>query len=175
MNMKIVDFLSNRRTEERISYFVIACVIAVISFLILYKADWILGDNYEFLISTAAGKPEPLSFHIGLSRFYPLGHYDYNILTLIPNATSALAHYIYVAVTFTVLICLFCSLVNKAGREYGSNTNLYLTALFTVLLTASVSFLTCFLNVIYPERILMVLFAVFMRFSAVRHPEKRIY
>ena len=91
--------LKQEKWNTVIVYALLSLISLVYVYFILLNANWTWGDDYEFLISTAIDKIE-WSLHIAnRGRFYPFGHFDYNILTLIPGATTPLAHYILVALT----------------------------------------------------------------------------
>ena len=70
------------------------------------NAEWILGDNYSFILSTAQGIPAPFlnGANIGGSRFFPLAGLDFNILTLFPGGNTTFAHYLYVSITFLAAV-----------------------------------------------------------------------
>lgn len=165
---KLKQFFMFRHTEERISCFVILSIAVLTVFFILYRAEWILGDNYSFILTTAQGQPAPLlnGANIGKGRFFPLAGLDFNLLLLIPGGTSVLAHYLFVAFSF-ITGYLFFSLFNKyffakADDDSIKNNDLYLTALSCILLIANGGFFTTFMNVIYSERLIFLLFALMM-------------
>jgi Flp pilus assembly pilin Flp len=53
---KVKGFLKNEKTAKTISYSLIGSVIIVFVINILYKANWTIGDDVEFLGNTAIGK-----------------------------------------------------------------------------------------------------------------------
>ena len=152
----------------------LACVLFVLiaafgCYFIIKDANWIFGDNHEFLATTAIGKIESIRAHMGGGRFNPLQHYDYNILTLIPFGTSALAHYILVALSFCLLTFLFAKNSLLIAKKYSISENkIWFGLLFSVFVF--VAFLmnpntaAVFLDIIYPERFMLILFSAFVYF-----------
>lgn len=83
-----------RKITEYISLFLLLSVACIAVFFIMSNAEWILGDNYSFILSTAQGKAAPFlnGANIGGSRFFPLAGLDFNILILFPGGNTAFAH-----------------------------------------------------------------------------------
>ncbi|MCR4820243.1 MAG: hypothetical protein K5838_03860 [Elusimicrobiales bacterium] len=164
----IKSFFQQKKIQEIISLSVILSAAFFSVFVILHNAEWILGDNYSFILTTAQGKPAPLlnSINIGHGRFFPLAGLDFNLLLLIPGGTSAFAHYLFVSFSFIIGYLFFC-LFNKyffakADDNSIKNNTLYLTALSCILLIANGGFFTTIMNVIYSERLIFLLFALMM-------------
>lgn len=63
-------------------------IIVVVSFLILYKANWIFGDDHEFISSTVIGKTKSLFYNSFAGRLF--FQFDYNILLLTPFYSNIL-------------------------------------------------------------------------------------
>ena len=178
---KTFSFFLNKKTEERICYFSLCLIIAIFSFFILFRANWIIGDDFETLQTTAIGITEHIGRHIGQEkvsngRFYPLGHYDLNLLAFIPGAQSPLAHYIYICMQFILLIFLFWktsgelkilgnkNMLSFSKENNDSKANLYLKTLALVILVCSSGFSWVFLDINYPERFLLILLTAFAFF-----------
>ena len=151
----------------RIFYWLLVAVTAVLGgYLIINDAQWVFSDEHEWWVSTAIGKFEVLSAHVGGGRFVPLGHYDFNFLTLLFDKPSALVHYIWVALSFLVYIfvlSLFFYKVTKQITKNDSNLVFAMAALFLVIFNTNI--VRLFMSIIFPERILVVCLALFMLFS----------
>lgn len=157
MNLK----QNQKNWNNTIVYSLLALLSSVYVYFILLNANWTWGDDYEFLISTAIGKME-WSLHIAnRGRFYPFGHFDYNILTLIPGGTNPLAHYILVAISFLFFVLfsykLYSIVLKEAGRETIFNSWLILISITFLLYY----FYRIFFFLVYPERIIIVLLSIF--------------
>ena len=172
---KLKQFFMFRHTEERISCFVILSIAVLTVFFILYRAEWILGDNFSFLFTTAKGKFYPLItvFKVGETRFFPFAFLDFNILPLIPGAVSAMAHYIYVAFSFTVFAVLFLFSSVKICDRNNIRYVFYFSALAFSIAVISNGFFTSFLNIIYPERVIIILFSMFIFFMLKYSEQKK--
>jgi hypothetical protein len=126
---------------------------------ILWESNWVLhnaipGDDYQFLMTTAIGKPS----HAGTwdARFWPLGLCDYSLLLLFPYGTTALGHYIY-----TCIIMILASLTLFAFLH--RITNNYLISLFSLLaLFSASSFMQIHMNCFYSERMIFFMLSAFM-------------
>ena len=157
------DFFSDKRMEERISWFIIISVVAVITFFILYRADWMLGDNLHFVLYTGKGNVYPLftPFKVGETRFFPFAWIDLNLLLLVPGGTSAFAHYMYAAFSFVVFCLFFLLSCKKICKDYRIRYGLYFAVVAFVLAVFNTGFFDCFLNLMYPDRYVVILFAAF--------------
>jgi len=171
------NFFSSEKTEEIISFFIIFLLAAVAVFFILYRADWLLGDNFPFLLTTAKGKFYPLVtvFKVGETRFFPFAFLDFNILPLIPGAVSGFAHYVYVAFSYIVFCLFFVLSCKKICRENGIKYVLYFAAAALVLAELHSGFFDSFMNIMFPERMVIVLFAVFAFLMSAYNENKKTY
>ncbi|MBP5287858.1 MAG: hypothetical protein J6Z08_08180 [Elusimicrobiales bacterium] len=159
-----------KKTEGLFCIFIVSSIICVLSFFILFHADWVIGDDYETLQTTAIGRPEPVTRHIGQEnisngRFYPLGHYDLNIITLLPVHGPGI-HYAYIWLQF-LAISLLAWKLSGGFRQIATPDNppvLYRTVLFCIFLTGT-GFSWIFFEINYPERFLMILLAAFVFLS----------
>lgn len=154
-----------KKITEYSSLFVILSIPCVAVFFILYNAEWILGDNFIFITTTAAGHPILLNNIATLShgRFYPLAFQDFNLLLLIPFGRTAFAHYCLVAISFLSAYAMFLmscvSSFREGNRKYA---HIPLTAIAVTLFTISPGFADIYSNLIFPERQLVFCLAVFI-------------
>ena len=148
-----------------LAYFLIAILGA---YFIVKDANWCFGDDYEFLVSTAIGKSEPLSRHIAeVGRFVPLQHYDFNFLTLFSFGRTAFAHYLWVAIGFIVLVYFWARTSVLICRK---NIHLYKTKLLISLVCFLMLICTpyavwVFQEIIFAERLILVLLMIFIYLS----------
>lgn len=153
--------------ENRIAPYILIFLAVFAISLIVYKADWLMGDNYLFLKTTAQNKPAPIlnPVNIGNSRFFPLAGLDFNLLLLLPGETgcSPMAHYIYVAVSFAAMYVFFL-LALKTFLKENKRFPISLAAFSALLLIINKSFFMTFLNVNYAERMISLLFIAFIYF-----------
>lgn len=159
-----------------IVYTLLSLISSVYVYFILLNANWTWGDDYEFLISTAVGKIE-WSLHIAnRGRFYPFGHFDYNILTLIPGATTPLAHYILVALSFVFFLIFSIKLYSIILKETGRNSVFNTWLILIIISFLLYYFYRIFLFLVYPERMIVVLMTLyFILYYQFIKKEKMIY
>ncbi len=144
-----------------IAYGLLTVIASIYIYFILKNANWTWGDDYEFLISTAVGKIE-WSLHIAnRGRFYPFGHFDFNILTLIPGGASPLAHYILVAVSFLFFVFFSYKLYAIVLKEARCNTNFNPWLIIITITFLLYYFFRVFFFLVYPERMIIVLLTLF--------------
>lgn len=168
------------RLRDLFFCFITALIITLCSAVILTNADWTIGDDFETLQTTASGYAESICRHIGQEknangRFYPLGHYDLNLLVFVPAGKTAAAHYVYIWLQFLLLVFLFWKLLsvtdfNSCGTTVKASTGMKTAAL--LLFVSSPGFLWVFTGVNFPERLLMVLYA-FSMLMFIRGKESR--
>jgi hypothetical protein len=143
-----------------------AVCISYLFFFIIHNANWLLGDQLQFLRTTALNKVLPIRNYVipTLGRFFPLGLMDYNLLLLFPMGYTATAHFILNAVSFLIfVIAFFFLLYEMLTTERNITLNIWIivfTMLFLIQRVYSV-----FLDIIFPERIVVMLLAIFMLFT----------
>jgi len=154
------------RWNNLIAYGCLSIVVIVLTFFVVYKANWLFGDQAEWLRTTAISKIEEFSHHIipAEGRFCPLCHFSYNILIYIPFGYTATAHYILNAVSFIIFVIAFIFLLNKIVIV-GHNSILNIWIVVCTMLFLIQRIYPVFLDVIFPERIVVTLLAVFMFFT----------
>lgn len=141
---------------DNFCYFCIAAVASLAVFFILHNANWVIGDDFEWLKTTALGIAEPISYHVGNGRFVPFNHFDSNLTLFLPYGNTAFVHYLLVAIVF----CLASFSFLKALKTHVPNAN-------GVLLLGAYSFfvyesVNVYLSIIYPEKIIILGLALFM-------------
>ena len=173
--LKISEFFNKKSTAERICYFFLLLALFVFSFAILFRAEWIIGDDFETLQTTAIGRAESITRHIGQEhvangRFYPLGHYDLNMLTLIPCGKSPFAHYLYIFLQFLTFSFILWKITginwnNHVVERKKGTLSLYSRTILLLFLIFSSGFSWIFIDINYPERFLILLLGLFILFG----------
>ncbi|MDR2780958.1 MAG: hypothetical protein LBB21_00650 [Holosporaceae bacterium] len=74
-------------SQKKTSYFTLYTVLFVFAICILLHTNWVLGDDWQFINTTAIGKPSRA--WAGNGRFWPLGLVDYSLLLLVPYGYTA--------------------------------------------------------------------------------------
>lgn len=140
--------------------YIVGTLLVFICCCILYKANWLFmgslpGDDYQFLMTTAIGKPSHGATWD--SRFWPLGLGDYSILLLFPYGATPLAHYIYNCVILLgacrILYLYLCDITSG---------NQKLSGFMLLILFCSAGFMQIHMECIYPERMILFILCVFM-------------
>jgi hypothetical protein len=179
-NMFIGGFF--RKNKKRICFFVIFFLLLGI-FAIMFQANWTFGDDHEYITTTAINKPVPFHPYISGGRFFPLGHFHYNLplfLFRILGINAGLpveAHFVLVALFFSVsavcLFLLFTRIEPVKGRAHPVFT-LFFSCTFFLL---GESFCSIFMHLIFPETQVIMLFSVFMLmyYRALETDKKRYY
>ncbi len=159
----MATFISDRRNIlDRLPIFLLIITTSLIAYFIVINAQWIYGDDFEFLITTAIGKIE-WEFHLkGGGRFLPLCHFDYNILTVIPFGTTPTAHYIIVAVSFIFFVCCSFYVYYLSTKKIQSRINLTFWLIYFLIIFLSYYFNRVFFHLFYSERIIIVLLSLFI-------------
>lgn len=158
---------SNRlgQVYNRFTTLILIIIFASIStILILRNANWIFGDDLQFLSTTALGEKIQLQKYImpEIGRFFPLGLYDYNLLLLFPNGDSPFAHYLLNS--FSFLIFSFVSYYfYKIIITHNSHNKLINPWLYTFcVIFLMMRLFPMFINLIFPERIVIVLSSIWI-------------
>ena len=161
-------FFSQTLAKKKIVVSIIVAISALCTFVILYQANWIFGDDYLFMTKTAVNKYVDCRDFMFRGRFFPLGHFHYNFPLLlfrslgINTGFPVEGHFALISIFFIVsYVCLYL-LFNKI--ESSKNNKCLAFSLFF----ASTFFLfegtlpMIFLRLIYPETQIIVLFSIFM-------------
>ncbi len=138
---------------------VFAAYLFCLVFFIVYKAQWTYGDDHQFLVSTAIGKPIPawVGTQPEIGRFWPLGQLDYDLLLWVPADYKCLAHFILSAFSFVALALLVIGGVMATLKEYTLPVRVWVAVLTAMMLTASVYYV--FVYLVFAERVMTVLIA----------------
>ena len=158
------------------AFLVFAIYLSCLVFFIVYKAQWTYGDDHQFLVSTAIGKPIPswIGTQPAIGRFWPLGQVDYDLLLWVPADYKCIAHFILSALSIVILASLTFGGVMAALDKHPLTVRVWAAVLAAIMLTASVYYV--FLYLVFAERIMTVLIeATFIFFLMLYRTDKWVY
>jgi hypothetical protein len=160
------SFLVNEKTAKIICYSLIGLMLIAVCETILLEANWILGDDLQFLNYTAIDKFRSIMEDIRSDgRFFPLGLFDLNLTLIIPNGHTPFGHYYLVTIEFILSIVGLLYLFKNSDHEDYKLSDNYINAFYIILLILfSVSLVRIFMNIIFPEKILFLTLPLFMLF-----------
>jgi hypothetical protein len=150
-------------------------------FAIMFQANWIFSDDHEYITTTAINKYVPI--YISGGRFFPLGHFHYNIplfifrLLGINSGLPVEAHFALIALFYSLsVICLFL-LFNRIEPVKGHIHPVFSGFFACTFFLLGGTFCTIFMNLPYPETQGVMLFSVFMLmyYRALETDKKRYY
>lgn len=156
------------RKHLNVTIYVLTClVILLLCFFILFNANWLLGDQLQFLRTTAIGKVLPIENYIipELGRFFPLGLMDYNLLLVFPFEISAYSHYVLNAISFLIFAFSFFFLLLRISTSFNYNKTIALLISFFLTLFVMQRVYLVFLDLIFPERLMSALLSLFILFN----------
>lgn len=160
---------------KQIPIYIYALLVGILTFFIVHNAAFVLGDQAQFLTTTALGEMLPLSRYVipVLGRFFPLGITDYNVLLLFLNEPSATAHFVINAICFVLCAILLFMLCVDILKEK-ITLNYTIAAISSFFLLARVYLV--FIDLIFPERLMTLMIIAFI-FLAYRfwNTEKTAY
>lgn len=149
------------KINNRIVIAILTLATIVFSFFIIKNANWTWGDDFEFLVSTAIGQVE-WDFHIANNgRLNPLAHFDFNILTFFPRCTTPTAHYSVVMISFLFYVFFSFYLYKIILSNIDKNQALISWIILVAILFTFYYFYRLFFLLVYPERMMIVLFSLF--------------
>jgi hypothetical protein len=148
------------RNNQIIPIGLLLIFIICLVFIVNFCSNWALGDDIQFLNTTAVGhliKPTT-----GMGRFWPLGLFDFNILLLIPYGYTATAHYIYLSLWLLILCFTLIFSMLQIEKDYSKNINFIPILLVFLYVFLGTAMLKVFYSVIYPEKTIVTLLMVFL-------------
>ncbi len=144
-----------------ICYSAIFLLFAIVATCILYNANWIFGDDWQIMATTAVNK-FGLHGHYGGGRFWPLGLCDYNLLIFIKGGNTPLGHYLYNTFILAIFLITIFYLIKEIVKD--NQQSLYLFTFFFLILLITKDFIRIHIDVIYPERTMVFVLSVFLLF-----------
>ena len=151
------------KTLSILAYIVYAIVVAILAYFIVFNANWVLGDQWQNIRTTGLGQIMHSSDFCfpNNGRCWPFALLHYNILLLF-QSTSPIAHYALNLLLFIVLSIAIVIVIRKSIPKQESSS---VWNSITIILASSYLLFRehfVFLDLIYGETILAVLFALFM-------------
>ncbi len=161
MQNKKIPFLS-LRAQYAIFAFIFFTTIIYFSYNILLDANWVFGDDYQFFVNTAIGKPFIFyTIHPLTLRFAPLAFSDFNILLLFSELPSAYAHFIWVTVTFIIFAAFYAFFLIQLEKENRFSYSVLLIPVYFFSLFYIKFFMGIYMELIFFERMLVLFFLLF--------------
>ena len=134
---------------------IFAFLVLAASIVVLWDANWTLGDDNQFITTTAIGLP--VYGWCGSGRFFPLGLFDCSVLLFVPFGNTAVAHLLYSCVMMISSSVIFFNLLKKITNHD------YLSSLLSIiLLFFSAPFLQVHMACFFCERIIFFLSSIIM-------------
>ena len=151
------------KTLSIFAHIIYAIVVITLAFFIVFNSNWILGDQWQNIRTTGLGQIMHSSDFCfpNNGRCWPFALLHYNILLLF-QCTSPTAHYVinlilFIVFSITIFVVIRKSIPKKETSSVWDG--------FTILLASSYLLFRehfVFLDLIYGETILAVLFALFI-------------
>ncbi len=136
---------------------ILSVCLIIIAYFILKDANWILGDDEQFLVTTAINKPSHSCY--GGGRFWPLGLCDYTLLLGVPYGYTITAHLIYNILIMCSTVFVLYNFFNKINKN-----NYIINIFFILIIFLTSSFMLIHMNCIYAERMMFFTLILFMYF-----------
>lgn len=143
--------------SQQIAWGLLSLCLVLLSYLILKDVNWTLGDDGQFITTTAVNRFSHSCY--GGGRFWPLGLCDYSVLLLVPYGSTVTAHFIYNIVVMWIAVAVLFTFLNRI------NENNYLLNLFLLLIMfCTASFLQIHASCTFAERLMLLTLSLFMLF-----------
>lgn len=175
-------FLSSAIASKTLDIFVMT-ISLIFAFIIIYKAGWIFGDDFEYITSTAINKYVP-SFGVRAGRFMPFRYIEYNFPLFvlrclgIHTGLPVEVHFVVISLLYIVTVfCLYFLFRRIAPIETAGKYSVFNCFFACTFLLLSNSFSLVFLSLIFPEPQVIMLFSIFMLmyYKALRTDNMRYY
>lgn len=142
----------------------LAVLTAGLLWALLAHGAWLFGDDYLFMQSFMNGSRSPLVLEAG--RFYPLGFAEFNLLKLFPSARSIFAYELITGLVLILTMFTLSRLFSQTAAAAGKKNRFNWQALaFIIFLGLTPAFVQIFLNIVYPEKMVILLLSVFLLFA----------
>lgn len=143
-------------------YWAAAFLTAALAYYIIKDANWIWGDDVIFITGSAAGKNNWIP--MGAGRFFPLNFQEFNLLKYIPGGNLPFSHYLISASMFIAMMGLMLVFLNKIAEKYFPDLRWksWFVLGAAIILAFAPDVLLMYLDIIFPERYVMLEYALFM-------------
>ncbi len=131
---------------------------------LLSHTAWLFGDDYLFMQAAQNGGRSPLIFEAG--RFYPLGFIEFNLLRFFPEARSIFSYDLITALVLILTMTTLSRILAQTSFAAGNKKHFSWAALIIIaVLIMTPAFVQIFLNIVYPEKMVILTLALFMLFA----------
>ena len=141
--------MAKRFTE--ILFYVLAIVYL---FALIYRANWIFGDDHQFMATTLIGKSIYTFDNFKIGRFFPLAFIEFNIIKYLSN--SPYSYYLWVCVKALITIFFLFNTLRLLNKN-----NKFSVYISMILFLCIPNVYLVFSDIIYPEASLIPLLAIF--------------
>jgi hypothetical protein len=179
-----VFFFNNivsQKTANKISIVFLLVILAFFVCIIMYKPNWMFGDDHEFITSTAINEMYP--FWVTVGRFFPLGHVHYDLPLFvfrclgINTGLPVEAHFAMIAIFFVVsMLCLY--ILFKKIEPFPNSSYPILASFFACSFSIlGTIFSSLYMSLIFPETQVVMLFSIFMLtyYKALKTDKRKYY
>jgi hypothetical protein len=160
-------FLSGK-ADKAFYRFLVPVIAASGVFLILFHANWTFGDDHLFTTCTEIDRYLPIHVFKTIGRFNPAQDLDKNLIlfmfrlfglhTGVPPQATFISNGLFYLIT---ILCLYklCKKIEMAQRANSLLFAVFFTCFFLFL---SQSFISIYMQIIFPETALIMFLTVFM-------------
>jgi len=175
-------FHSSKIASKTLDIFVMT-ISLIFAFFIMYKAGWVLGDDHEYITSTAINKYVP-TVQFGGGRFMPFRYIEYNLPLFvfrclgINTGLPVEAHFVVISLLYIVTVFCLYFLFRRITPIEAEGMYLVFNCFFAcTFLLLSNSFSWIFLDLVFPETQVIMLFSIFMLmyYKALKTDNMRYY
>lgn len=148
---------------RQISFCLWIFLVGISCYIILEDANWILGDDLQFLSPIMHGYYISSPIFPNLGRFFPLSFQEFNILRFF-SLNDPFWYYCISCLEFVVTVLFFTLFLKELSNKYKNNISYFLCVFFFALFILSKSVLFVYMDVIFPERNVLLCLSLFMFF-----------
>jgi hypothetical protein len=161
----------NEKNDKKLYRFLVPVITAFIVFLIMYKANWLFGDDQQRLRSTAINEYSYIfsdSLFTGSGRFWPLGQFHFNIPLFIyrvfgiNTGLPVTVHFLLIALFYVISVVFLYLLFKEIESDKVKKGLLFSVFFICVFPITSRAFVRVFMDLIYAETLLIMLLSIFM-------------
>lgn len=165
---ELIKISNKHKIANYCSTLILVVLVSVSVFLVMWNAEWTLGDDNQFITTTVIGKI--VKGWSGAGRFWPLGLFDCSILILIPYGYTFTMHMAYCSLTLIVSSVLMFNLIKKI-------TNHWISIISLTVLFFSSAFMRIHMLCTFPERFMFTLlsFIMFCLWMAYKNQKIKYY
>lgn len=148
-------------------------LVGISCYFILKDANWILGSDNIFLRSIMSGSLIPIGGLYNLGRFYPFMFQEFNLLRIF-SLDDPFWYYCISCFEFIVTAVFFTLFLKNLAKKYTHKVQYFWCVFFFLLFILSYSVLNVYMQVIFPERNVLLCLSLFMFFYFRGIDEQRV-